>query len=208
MMPRAFPPTLTATDFFPQALGVVWDPRLKADPGGPAPIFHVAVRQLLLSHIPPFYLSLQHTVAQEVEAFLSSIPHRGFSLVEREPEFGHHRLRPGQSLSRVSAAEDDEVVGVRDNVRTERFPTPRQPPMLQEPIHVDVGKQWARNAPLRRAARVALASIDPPGPIAFLPLFDRRLEPQLDQPQHLPIDDPTRHRLHKIGMRNRIEVAG
>jgi len=116
---------------------------------------HRHSRQLLLS--PPFSLSLQHTVAKEVEAFLSSVPHRGFSLVEREPEFGHHRLRPRQSLSRVSAAEDDEVVGVRDNVRTERFPTPCQSPMLQEPIHIDVGKQWARYSPnakgnLRRLA--------------------------------------------------------
>ena len=59
---------------------MVWDPLLKADPGGPAPIFHVAVRQLLLSHIPPFYLSLQHTVTQEnvwdnaaMESFFSSL---------------------------------------------------------------------------------------------------------------------------------------
>jgi site-specific DNA recombinase len=66
----------------------------------------------------------------------------------------------------------------------------------------------SRNATLRRAASIALASTDAPGPIAFIPFFDRRFEPQLDQPQHVPIDDPTRHRLHEIGMRNRIEVAG
>ena len=39
---------------------------------------------------------------------------RGLCLVEREPELGHHRLRPRQSLSRASATEDDEVVSIRD----------------------------------------------------------------------------------------------
>jgi len=34
----------------------------------------------------------------------------------------------------------------------ERFPAPGQPPVLQEPIHVDVGEQWARDAALGRAA--------------------------------------------------------
>ena len=51
-------------------------------------------------------------VAKEVEALLASVPHRGFRLVERQPELRHHRLRPRQSLRRAAAAEDDEVVGI------------------------------------------------------------------------------------------------
>jgi hypothetical protein len=47
-----------------------------------------------ISCCPPFLVSLQHTVAEEVEAFLSGISQRSFRLVDRQPELGHHRLRP------------------------------------------------------------------------------------------------------------------
>src|SRR5262245_41540546 len=47
-------------------------------------------------------------VAKEAKSFLSGILQRGLGLVEREPELGHHRLRPRQSLGRVTTAEDDE----------------------------------------------------------------------------------------------------
>jgi hypothetical protein len=77
--------------------------------------------------------------------------------VEFQPEPRHHRLRPRQGLGRTSATEDDEVIGVRDDVCPERLPAPGQPPILQEPIHVDVGQQWAHDAALWRAAHVALA---------------------------------------------------
>jgi hypothetical protein len=50
--------------------------------------------------------------------------------------------------------------------------------------------KWRRNPP---------ESCEPASPMRF-PFLNRRFEPQLDQPQHVPIDDPTRHRLHKIGM--------
>src|ERR1700736_552840 len=59
-------------------------------------------------------------VSQEVEAFLPSILQRGLGLVEGDPKPRHHRLRPRQSLSRTSATEDDEVVGVRNDVCAER----------------------------------------------------------------------------------------
>ena len=55
-------------------------------------------------------------VAKEVEALAPSIPNRGLRLVEGEPEPGHHLPRPRQSLGRVTAAEDDEVVGIGDDV--------------------------------------------------------------------------------------------
>src|SRR5262245_38927352 len=103
-------------------------------------------------------------VAEEVEAFLPNIPQRGLGLVECQPEPRHHRLRPRQRFGRTSATEDDEVVGIRDDVCTECFPAPGQPPVLQEPVHVDVGEQWTRDAALGRAARVALATADAPGP--------------------------------------------
>ena len=39
----------------------------------------------------------------------------------------------------MTAAEDDEVIGVRDDLRSKRFPASGEPPMLQEPVHVQVG---------------------------------------------------------------------
>jgi hypothetical protein len=78
-------------------------------------------------------------------------------------------------------------------VGLERFVTSAQTPVLQEPVHVDVGKQWARDASLRRAALVALAANDPPLPVA-IPFLGRRFKPQLDQPQHGAVRNATSHR--------------
>ena len=108
------------------------------------------------------------------------------------PSLRHHRLRPRQRLGRTTAAEDDEVVGIGDDVGTERFAASGQTPVLQEPVHVDVGEQRARDAALRRAARVALAATDAPVPVA-IPFLDRRLQPQLDEAQHVPIHDAPSH---------------
>src|SRR6202048_464625 len=150
-----------------------------------------AIRQR--SVCPPFYVSLQHTVAEEVEPFLPSVLQRGLAFVECQPEPRRHRLGPRQSLGRTSATEDDQVVGIRDDVCTKRFSPSGQPPVLQESVHVDVGEQWARDAALRRAARVALATPDAPGPVTFIPFLDRRFQPQLDQPGHVPVHDATSH---------------
>ena len=133
-------------------------------------------------------------VAKEVEALLSGIPQRGLGLVDGQPELGHHRLRPRQRLGRTTAAEDDEVVGIGDDMGTERFAASALTPMLQEPVHVDVGEQRARDAALRRAAPVALAANDPPLSVA-IPLLDRRLEPHLDEAQDVAIHDAPGHRL-------------
>ena len=89
----------------------------------------------------------------------------------------------------------------------ERLAASGQPPMLQEPVHVDVGEQRTCDAALRRAARVALAATHAPGPVP-VPFLDRRLQPQLDQPQHVPIHDTAGHRFEEVGVRNRIEVLG
>src|SRR5215813_9359190 len=107
----------------------------------------------------------------------------------------------------MTAAKDDEVVGIRDDMGTESFATTALTPVLQEPVHVDIGKQWARNTTLRRAALVPLAANHPPLPVA-IPFLDRRFQPQLDQPQHRAVRDATSHRLEQIVMRNRIEIAG
>ena len=146
-------------------------------------------------------------VAEEVEAFLSSILQRGLGLIEGQPEFHHHHLCPRHSLCRTTAAENDEVISIRDDMRPERITTFGQPPVFQEPVHVDVGKHRACNPALRRAARVAPAATHAPGPIPS-PFLDRRLQPQLDQPQHGTIRDAASHRLEEVAVRNRIEGSG
>src|SRR6516225_240561 len=79
--------------------------------------------------------------------------------------------------------------------------------MFEEPVHVDVGKQWARDAALWRAASVALASTHAPFPVS-IPFLDRRFQPQLDQPQHCAIRDPASYRLHQLAVRNQVKVLG
>jgi len=49
----------------------------------------------------------------------------------------------------------------------------------------------SRDAALGRAARVALATTDAPGPVAIILLLDRRFQPQLDQLEHVPVHDAT-----------------
>src|SRR2546425_4206263 len=50
----------------PQQLGMVWDLLLKADPEGPSPIFHAALRHSFHTHTgTPLHVSLQHTMAKK-----------------------------------------------------------------------------------------------------------------------------------------------
>jgi hypothetical protein len=58
-------------------------------------------------------------------------------------------------------------VGCMGGQRAPAGPAVSATPVLQEPVHVDVGRQWARDAALRRAALVALAANDPPLPVAI-----------------------------------------
>src|SRR5258707_14725819 len=146
-------------------------------------------------------------IAKEVEGLAAGIPNRGLRLVEGEPKLGHPVTRPRQRLFRRTAAEDNEVVGIGDDPGLVGLAPSRRTPMLQEPVHVQVGEQWAYHPTLRRAAGTALAPGQAPLP-GVIALLDRRFEPQLDQPQHVPVDDPPCHRPHQVLMRNRVEGRG
>ena len=95
-------------------------------------------------------------VAKKIEAFSPSIFHRGFRPVERQPECHHHCSCPRRRLLRMTAAENDEVIGIGNDMRMECFTASAQTPMLQESVHVDDGKQWTGDTTLRRAALAAL----------------------------------------------------
>src|SRR5580692_1633 len=105
----------------------------------------------------------------------------------------------------MTAAEDNEVIGVRDDLRPERFTASGQPPMLQEPVHVQVGQQRTDDTTLRRAALAPFASSQAPSSVS-IPLLNRRLQPQLDEPQHFAVDDAARHTTQQLRVRDRVEV--
>jgi hypothetical protein len=115
-------------------------------------------------------------VAKEIEALPPCVLDRGLRLVQRQPEFRHRRSCPDQRLVRVAATEDNEIVGVGDDMRAKSFAASAEPPMLEETVHVDVGEQGTHDAALRRAARVTLASTHSPFPI-IAPLLNRHFQP-------------------------------
>src|SRR5260370_35879199 len=65
----------------PQQLGVVWDLLLKADPEGPSPIFHAALRHRFHTHTGArlLHVSLQHTLVKKLELCVG-IPAPGATL--------------------------------------------------------------------------------------------------------------------------------
>src|SRR5450756_2906949 len=77
-------------------------------------------------------------IAKKVEPFSPGVPHRGFSLVDGQPQFGHHTSRPLQGRVRMPTAQNDKVIRIGDDFRRECFRAPCQPPVLQEPVHVPV----------------------------------------------------------------------
>src|SRR5262245_420991 len=146
-------------------------------------------------------------VAKKVEPFLSGIPDRGLRLVEGEPEPHHHVLRPRHCLDRATAAEDDEVVGIIDDVGPVCLAPSRRAPVLQETVHVQVGEQRACDPTLRCAAGAALAAQHAPAPVA-IPLLDRCLEPHLDEGQDVPVNDTPGDAQQQVPVRNIVEVLG
>src|SRR5262245_38550683 len=86
-------------------------------------------------------------VAKKGGAFPTSISQRGLGLVERQPKLSHHPLRPCQRFGRATAAKDDKVVGVGDNMSTEGFATSASTPVLQEPVHVDLASSGLATPP-------------------------------------------------------------
>src|ERR1700730_15365227 len=94
--------------------------------------------QVWLAGFPP--VARPKSVAQKVEAFLFDIPDTGLLLVQSQAQPSHHRLRPRSFLLRFSAAEDHEIVRIVDDVRPILLALPLSAPVLQKPVHVQVGQ--------------------------------------------------------------------
>jgi hypothetical protein len=76
----------------------------------------------------------------------------------------------------VSAAEDDEIVGLGDNMRVECFATSAEAPMLEKAVRVNDGEQRTDDSALRCAAFAAPTAT--PAPLAVaVPFLGRRLQP-------------------------------
>src|ERR1700722_6922022 len=101
-------------------------------------------------------------VAQEVEVFLPRIAQSSLRFVYGETELGHDLSRPRQSLLRMPAAEDDEVVGIVHDVRSAGFTAALVSPVPEEAVHVAVGGQRADSPALRRTAGALLAATHAP----------------------------------------------
>ena len=56
------------------------------------------------------------------------------------------------------------------------------------------------------SAGAALAAAHAPRAVT-IPFLDRRFQPQLDEPRHLPVDDAPGHRFEEVRVRNRVEVV-
>src|SRR5712672_3112147 len=94
--------------------------------------------QVGLAGFPP--VARPKGVAQKIEAFLLGIPDTGLLLVQSQAQPSHHRLRPRSCLLRFAAAEDTEIVRIIDDVRPILLTLPLSAPVLQKPVHVQVGQ--------------------------------------------------------------------
>ena len=60
---------------------------------------------------------------------------------------------------------------------------------------------------MRRPSSLVLVAGRPMVPPALVDFFHRRLQPDLDQRQEVPIADPAGQRLQELGVRDAIEVT-
>src|SRR3989442_4665188 len=158
--------------------------------------------------VPVSILPVAHRtkgVAQESKRLMPPIAHPGLLLVERQAHLYEPPATLREHLRRPVATQDHEVVRV---VHEPRPVAPVEPPEtedLQVAIHVEVREQRRDHPALRRAPRRPLASALPP-PSTRGRLRHWRLEPQLQQSEHLPITEPPRQRLHQLPRRDRVEI--
>src|SRR3954453_1850068 len=85
-------------------------------------------------------------ISKKVEPLVPSVPDRGLCLVQRQPQPVHHLSRPRLGLFRMFAAENDEVIGIGDDMGSIGCVPSALSPVLQEAVHVEVGQHWANHS--------------------------------------------------------------
>src|SRR6516165_7422455 len=93
--------------------------------------------------LPPFCVSLQHTVAQEVELSLRYLADACLLLVDRELQLSHDLTQSLQGLFGFALpAQDHEVIGVGHDARAKASLQPEHLPSQHKPAHVQIRQQW------------------------------------------------------------------
>ena len=100
----------------------------------------------------------------------------------------------------VKRVEVDQEV-VRVVYRVSPFPFVESP---DGGIWQDCGRRG--DTTLRCATPLVLVAGRSHQPSAFVGFLDRRFQPQLDEPQQMPIADPPSHALHQLVVRNAVEI--
>ena len=84
---------------------------------------------------------------KKVETLSPCLLDAGLRFVQRKSNPGHHTPRPIQRLSRATATENHEIIGVVDNLGVENLTPSGDPPVLQKTVHIQVGEQRADHSP-------------------------------------------------------------
>ncbi len=143
------------------------------------------------------------------ESQIHGTRHKGFRrcwirlLRSGERDVPHRRKR----ILCVAATADHQIVSVIDDSRSQTLLVPHLLPAEHETAHVQIAEQRTDRSPLRSAPAFIAIARTPMFPPVLIRFLNRSFQPHLDQMQHRPVDDPASHRLKKLGMRNRIEVA-
>ena len=144
-------------------------------------------------------------IAEEVEGLASGVAYTRLGLVQRETDAGHPSPSRFEDLTGAMPTQDHEIVRVGHQHRVVPTIQTMLAKRLDETMHVDVRQQWRCHSTLRCSPRRLLAATHPPMS-PFAGLLDRRLQPHLDQMQHLPVANTSCNALDQLGVGNRIEV--
>ena len=82
-------------------------------------------------------------ITKKVEAFFARWFDARFRFVQSEPQLSHDTARPIQCLLRFVATQDHKIISVVHDMGLKTLLLPAHPPVLQETVHVQVGKHGA-----------------------------------------------------------------
>ncbi len=151
----------------------------------------------------PKGVSRAEGIAQEVKRLCRRVADARLGLVDRQTSLRKNAPRFRQRSGGVRPAQDHEVIGIAPNAAAETKDVAAPSPCLQGPAHVDVGQKWREDPAL---CGTPTADTSTCGCALVTRLFDRRLEPHLDQMQNRAIGHPTRDRTDQFRVWDRVEV--
>src|SRR6266581_6904895 len=146
-------------------------------------------------------------VSQKVELLFRQFADPRLRFIHRQLQLRHDVSHPSQRFFRLATAADHQVIGVVNDVCSKTLLVSELLPSQHESTHVHVAEQRADRSSLWGSPSLIPIARTPMLIPFLVSLFNRNFQPHLDQMQHCSVDDPSSHRLEKVGMRNAIEVA-